>query len=65
MSTLEWGGGGLELIFVLPGTVVFGPQYTCSKIYMIKSVHVFVHRADLVCLSAGVEPAGQRCLRWG
>ena len=42
------GGGDLELVFVPPGAVVSGLQQTCSRVYVDKINHDFVHQADLV-----------------
>ena len=42
------GVGDLELVFVPPGAVVAGHQQTCSGVYIDKTIHEFVHIADLV-----------------
>ena len=42
------GVGDLELVFVPPEALVPGIEQTCSKVYVYKTVHDFVHPADLV-----------------
>ena len=52
-SVLEWGYW--ELIAVPPEAVVFGPQWTCSRVYISKSIHDFIHPADLVSCAPGLQ----------
>ena len=42
------GVGDLEMLFVPPGAAVSGLEQTCSRVYVNKTVHDFVHHADLV-----------------
>ena len=44
------GGGGLESpgICAPPGAAVSGLQQACSRVYVDKTVHDFLHLADLV-----------------
>ena len=42
------GVGDKDLEFVPPGAAVSGLEQTCSRVYVNKTVHDFVHHADLV-----------------
>ena len=43
-----FGVGDLQLVFVPLEAVVSGLEQTCSRVHNDKTVHDFVHHADLV-----------------